>query len=267
MLATTELPIHPVTGLQAIGLLLSGAPVWPAVGAAEDDDGDVGMDLTGGKGGKPAASADDDADDDDAGDSGGQDDDSDDSDDAKDDWKPPTKDEWEKVQASLAEANGQAKKHRLRVQEIRKEQRASAAARSGAGGDGDDDAAARDRKAAEAAEQRFKPIAVRSAARAALLTAGLNDPSDQVMKKLLRLVDMDDVDLDNDGDPIGLDEQVEDIKDTFPKLFEKLEVEKPADQQQRRRPPKITGAGRENNRPEPKTTGERHAARLGIGPQ
>jgi hypothetical protein len=54
-----ELPFHPVTGLRAVGLLRNGAPVWPVLGAADDeveigdadpdatDDGDGDADLQG----------------------------------------------------------------------------------------------------------------------------------------------------------------------------------------------------------------------------
>lgn len=56
----TELPIHPRTGLRAIGLLRSGRPVWPIFGASEDHgagggggggNGDAGGTETGQQGG------------------------------------------------------------------------------------------------------------------------------------------------------------------------------------------------------------------------
>jgi len=34
----SDLPIHPRTGLQAIGFLRNGQPIWPVIGAAPDDD-------------------------------------------------------------------------------------------------------------------------------------------------------------------------------------------------------------------------------------
>lgn len=40
MLDAQELPVHPFTGLRAIGVLPSGRIVWPVKGAAEGDDGD-----------------------------------------------------------------------------------------------------------------------------------------------------------------------------------------------------------------------------------
>lgn len=35
---TPDLPFHPLTGLQAVGLRRNGDPVWPILGAAEEDD-------------------------------------------------------------------------------------------------------------------------------------------------------------------------------------------------------------------------------------
>lgn len=40
MKALPELPVHPSTGLTAIGLLDDGRPVWPVLGGAPDDDED-----------------------------------------------------------------------------------------------------------------------------------------------------------------------------------------------------------------------------------
>lgn len=41
----TTLPVHPLTGLTAIGLLRNGAPIWPVLGASDDDaDVDGGAD-------------------------------------------------------------------------------------------------------------------------------------------------------------------------------------------------------------------------------
>ena len=42
-----ELPIHPRTGLQALGLLRNGAPVWPVLGASEDGDDSPADDAKG----------------------------------------------------------------------------------------------------------------------------------------------------------------------------------------------------------------------------
>lgn len=254
-----ELPIHPDTGLPALAVL-AGRPVWPVLGGATDDedDDDLGLDVTGG--GKAGGKADLDDDDEDLDEDDEQD--GGEGDKPKDEWKPPSREEFERMTKALTEANAEAKRHRLRVRELRREARTAgqAADKSGAV---DDEAAARAASdAADAAERKYKPIAVKSAARAALLAAGLNDGSDGVMRKLLRLVDMDDVDLDEDGEVVGLDDQIDDIKDTFPKLFEKAEAEpqKPG----RPRAPRIDAANKKGDPPQPKTSGEKHMQRLGL---
>lgn len=71
------LPFHPRTGLQAIGLLRNGKPIWPVLGGAEDDDDD--------------AATEDDAKADEGQDDDAEDGDSGESDDAKDD-KPDDED-------------------------------------------------------------------------------------------------------------------------------------------------------------------------------
>lgn len=42
-----DLPVHPFTGLTALGLRRNGAPIWPVKGGAPDDDGDGGDDSGG----------------------------------------------------------------------------------------------------------------------------------------------------------------------------------------------------------------------------
>lgn len=50
-MTTTELPMHPRTGLRAIGVLPSGRPVWPAMGGDGTGDGNTsGQGGTGGGG-------------------------------------------------------------------------------------------------------------------------------------------------------------------------------------------------------------------------
>lgn len=180
--------------LKPLGFTLNGEPIWPVFGSERN------IDPTG-KGGDPDAEDDDEADDEDDADDDSEDDEEG-GDGKKDEgeWKPPTKEEWERTQRALKRANGQARKHR----QARKQE-------------GGDDAA---QKAVEAAEKKFKPVAVRSAAKASLLEAGLNDASDARISRLLKMIDMDEVDVDEDGDVNGLDDQIDAIKDDFPALFE-----------------------------------------------
>lgn len=268
MTTTEELPVDPVTGLTAIGLI-RGLPVWPVLGAADDDDDDdVGMDLEGGKGGakggrkqaEPDDDADDDADQDDE-----QDEDSDDGKGDEDEWKPPSQDEWKKVQAALEKANAEAKRHRETARDLRGKQRAAARTAAATGDKEDVDAAAQAKAAEDAALRKLKPVAVRSAAVAALVKAKFQNPTDARLNRMVARLDMDDLDVDLDTGAVdGLDDQIADLVEDFPELFTEParqddDEDKDRDRdRQRRRAGRITGADRKNNRPEPKTTGEKH---------
>lgn len=154
-------------------------------------------------------------------------------------WTPPTKDEWERTKAALAKANGEARDNRLKLRDAKQ-----------ASEDADSKAA---REAAEAAEKRLKPVAVRSAARAAFLEAGLTDAKPERVAKLLRMLDLDELDITDDGEVAGLDEQVTAIKADYPELFAKS----------KQGAPRIDGSDRKpGSSTQPKTTGEKIAAQL-----
>lgn len=155
-----------------------------------------------------------------------------------DEFTPPTREEWTRTQAALKKANEQAKQHRMKVQELSK-----------ANEDADSKAA---REATEQAQAKFKPIAVKAAAKAEFLAAGLNDPKGERVAKLSRLLDLDQVDVDDDGEVSGLSEQIASIKTDYPELFER----KPA------KPGRVDTAGRKPADDRPKSTGEKHAELL-----
>jgi hypothetical protein len=92
-------------------------------------------------------------------------------------------------------------------------------------------------EASRAAEAKFKPVVVRTAARAAFLEAGLVLPkgrSDAAFNRAVKLLDLDELEITDDGDVEGLAEQIDDLKAEFPELFVST-----------RRPGRIDGAGRE----------------------
>lgn len=154
-------------------------------------------------------------------------------------YTPPTRDEWVSTQDALKRANGEAKKWRLKARDLEK----------GKTQDQDGDA---DAKAREAAEARYKPVVVKSAARAALVEAGV--AADRV-GKLMRLIDMSEVDVDDEGEVLGLDDQIESIKTDYPELFSAGEA------RQSRRIPRVTGADRQSP-PVKKSVDELLAERL-----
>jgi hypothetical protein len=144
-----------------------------------------------------------------------------DDDDDDDDDKQPTKEEVARMQRALTKANAEAKKNRLRYKALLEK---TTNGKSDAG-DGKDDKN-KDREidrervrneVSEAEESKWKKRVVRQAAKAALLEAGLQgDPT-----KLARLVDEDDVEVDDDGEIAdGLEEQIDSIKEDYPDLFE-----------------------------------------------
>jgi Phage minor structural protein GP20 len=139
-----------------------------------------------------------------------------DDDDDDDEYTPPSREEHERMKRALAKANNEAKKSRLKLKELLK------ASPEGKDGKPDDKNKELDRErirseVSEAEEARWKKRVVRQAAKAALLEAGLRgDPT-----KLARLVDEDDVEVDDDGEiSDGLEEQVDSIKEDYPDLFE-----------------------------------------------
>lgn len=153
-------------------------------------------------------------------------------------WTPPTKDEHERMQRALAKANAEAKTHRETARALQAKSE-----------DADGKAA---REAAEAAEKRYKPVAVRSAAKAAFLEAGLQGATPERVAKLVRMLDLDALEIDSDGEVTGLEDQVKSVKTDYPELFT------PTD----RRPPRINGGDRPPSNGKVLTTGEKIAAQV-----
>ena len=174
-----------------------------------------------------------------------------------DDFKPPSKDEWARTQAALKKANDDAKRHRLRNKELEEKAR---------GDETEHEKALRE--AREEGEKRFRAPLVRTAARSALVEAGAlaflqdeKDPDSQAARekgesrltRLLKLVDTDALDVDEDGAVAGLEAAVDDLRRDYPELFSA-----PA------RKPKVrpTGAPRQAAPEKPKSTAEIHAQRI-----
>jgi hypothetical protein len=165
------------------------------------------------KGGKDADEDEDEDDEDETGD-----DDTGDEDDA-DDGPPKKPDGTPYTQADIDAL-------KLALRKERKAKRGTAKDDADDAGDDAGDKAAPDKKALsraraegeEAAVATWKPLVVNSAAKAALSSVGLIGKPD----RLLRLIDLDEVDVDPEsGELDGLDEQVADLKREYPHLFRK----------------------------------------------
>jgi hypothetical protein len=206
---TPPLPVHPFTGLTAVGVLPSGKVVWPVMGGSgegDDDPGEQADEETVEQETDNSADADETAEDE-----GKQD--------KPADEKPVSRAELRKVIADRDTAKKALRDLRREIDELR---RANETA----------DETAR-REAAEAAQKaadaKYKPIS----ARAALLEAGVK-PSR--VKGALKLLDMDEIEIDADGEVTGLDSQVAGLREEWPELFadtqpepeKKAEVKRPA---------------------------------------
>lgn len=125
----------------------------------------------------------------------------------KEDGQPVTAADW----SALNEALRKARKDAREAKRTKPEQQPDAP---------DVDKAVADAKAAATAE--WKPRLVRSVARSAFLEAGLvlpKDNADGVMGRVLKMLDLDDLDVADDGTVDGLTEQVAEIRRDFPEMF------------------------------------------------
>lgn len=135
----------------------------------------------------------------------GDEDDQEDEDDSapatRDDGEPFTRADLKALQESLKNA--------------RRAERAAKRAARGKGKAGTDDAE-------KAAEAKYKPIVVNAAARAAFASAGLVTEKGKEaasLKRVMKMLDMDDIELTEDGEVEGLEEQIDQIKSEMPHLF------------------------------------------------
>lgn len=180
-----------------LGHLPDGTPIWQQIGFAPDDD---------------------EGDEDDEGQEGDEDEG-----DEEDDWTPPSREEWERQQRQLARARKEAAKRR----------KALKARQDGDEGELDDDedddkgsGKGTDRRElkrllarAEArVEAKYKPALVKQAAKSALVEAGF---AGEVTSRTMRMLDLDDLEVDDEGEIIGLDEAIEELKEDMPQLFKR----------------------------------------------
>lgn len=117
-------------------------------------------------------------------------------------WTPPSKAEWERTQAALQKLSQKERAARTaQLEKARKE--------------GMDEAATKAREdALKEAEDRYMPILISKEAKLALAEAGCKNPA-----RLVNLVDRSKCQVQDDGDILGLEGEVNRIKEEWPELF------------------------------------------------
>lgn len=169
------------------------------------------------------------------------------------DYVPPSREEWERVRRTLAKR----KQEKLEVQRTLNELRDKYK-------DQETETEKAIREAEEKAEARYKPIAVRKAVRAALIEAGATaategdkEKTEARIARLMKLVDVGDLSIDDDGEVLGVDEQIDGLRADYPELFEPAAKPKAK--------PRPTAAPRQAAPDKPKSAAEQHAQRaLGL---
>jgi len=205
-------PQHPITGVTAIGFSSEDEPIWPVFGGAEDDD------------------TDDDADDD------ADEEEEDDEDDADTDWKKRAKDAEERARKANYEAGARRKllkKHGIdpRTGEKRTsvededdtdDDEIDTTKKKTGEGISEKDVKVRVKKAVNAAvadtKLELQPVLHALARRVALDDSGVLPEWRELLSEKL---DVEELDVDDEGNITGLDEQLTDLKRRFPKCFAK----------------------------------------------
>ena len=136
-------------------------------------------------------------------------------------WTPPTKAEWEAQQAKLSRINAESAGRRTKIRELELKN--------------ETDADKAKREAEETAAARYKPTAVKASAKSALLEADAKTDRVAALTGLLKLAALD---VDDNGDVVGLDAEVKRVKAEYPEFFKSEEDTKV-------RPGKLTAGGKQ----------------------
>lgn len=130
-----------------------------------------------------------------------------------DEWKPPTREEWEKLRKAqkdaadkLAKVNKESTQRRLKIRELEKAN--------------EDESAKAQREALEAAQARYKPVVAKSA----LLE--VNARTDRV-GALIKLLNMDSLEFDGNDEVVGLDLEVSRLQEEYPEFFVQPKPDEP----------------------------------------
>ena len=107
-------------------------------------------------------------------------------------------------------------------------------------------------EAAERVVSRYKPVLVRKTAEGRLLEAGVKPNK---INRLIKLMDMEEIDVDEDLNVEGVDDEIDRLQEEFPELFRLKEEEEVEEKPRKRRAPKAEASDR-TPPPKKKTTTE-----------
>ena len=202
-------------------------------------------------GGKSASEDDEDDDDEDD-----EDDDDEDDDPDADKTDDELREELKKTRSSLAKANGQSAKRRkalrLREAELIEARKPKPKKKGDDDDEGEHDLDSIRHEAKAEGERAGTTRAKKAEAKAALLAAGVNPAR---VTKATGLIDLEDLDLDDDGLD-GIDEAIDDLRKDWPELFAR---------QRRQRRDSVAGEGDRGDRKprtKAKTASEKAAEKL-----
>lgn len=203
-MSATILPRHAVTGVRAVGIV-NGRPVYPIKGGSGENDPDPTDDPE-------------------------EDEDDPEEDEDPDAGKTPEQlaAELKTMRSSLSRANRQAKNWRRKANGENGDDKGGD---KGGENDGDDsrkftkaDLDAARSEVQESATRKAKDQLVAVSLDMALREAGMNLPKDPDARKAKisrarRLIDMDDIAVNDDGELEGLSDQIAELKNEYPELF------------------------------------------------
>lgn len=153
-----------------------------------------------------------------------------------DDWTPPTRDEWEKLVEDKRKADGESAARRRYLRQHGIDPKTGAKLQPDPEPEPEpDEPAAKDEQPRGASKADVERAVRKAAAEAELrglrktktLVVGFNEALSEAgwngtrLGSLMKLVDLDDVEIDNDGEIIGLAEQIASIKSEWPELFKR----------------------------------------------
>jgi hypothetical protein len=163
----------------------------------------------------------------------------------------PVDPEMAKMRRLLREANRESKSRREAADKLRADWEAQDKQRQAEVADAQRLSEAAE-KARQEAEARYRPATIKLAALPAFLAAGANP---ERAEKLIRLLDMSGLDVDEQGGVTGLADQVAAVKADYPELFARPVVEPPE-----KKAPRMAGGDRPPVEQQPSRTADRLAA-------